>query len=85
MFLGGVLFSRPKSVQLTLPLPLGETIEEAVANLGGEIGEGGASDPLVTIGIQPKNRSSQFNVRTVFGGWRGGIVPAHSEIRAVSI
>jgi len=80
VFLGGVLVSCPRSVPLALPLPLGETLDEAVANLGGEVGEGVESDPLVTIGVRPKGLSPRFNVRTVFGGWRGGIVPATSEI-----
>lgn len=83
VFLGGVRVSCPGSVPLSIALPLGETLDAAVVNLGGEIGGGGGADPLVTIGTQPKSRSPRFNVRTVFGGWRGGIVPAHSEITLV--
>jgi hypothetical protein len=70
-------------VRLAVPLPLGETLDEAVTMLGGTLGEGASEDPLVTIGTQLKSRSPAFNVRTAFGGWRGGIVPAYSEIRLI--
>jgi hypothetical protein len=83
VFLGGVQVSCPPSVPLMVPLPLGETLEAAVIALGGILGGGERQDPIITIGAQPRSRSSAFNVRTAFGGWRGGIVPAYSEIRLV--
>jgi hypothetical protein len=83
VFLGGVRVSCPRFVPLAVPLPLGETLDEAVTMLGGTLGEGAGEDPLVIIGMKAKGRSSVFNVRTAFGGWRGGIVPAHTDIRLV--
>jgi len=80
VFLGGVTVSCPRSAPLTTPLPLGQTIDEAVVRLGGEVGNIAADTPLVTIGGRPRSRSARFNIRAEFSGWRGGIVPAHSEI-----
>ena len=77
VFLGGVRVNCPAAVPIVVPLPLGNTLGEAVARLGAQVGDCLPGDPLVTIGRLPKTRSSQFNVRTVFGGWRGGIVPAY--------
>lgn len=81
VFLGGVQVNCSTSVPIIVPLPLGSTLGEAVQRLGAQVGDCPPGDPLVTIGTLPKERSSQFNVRTVFGGWRGGIVPAYSPIR----
>lgn len=80
VFLGGVRVSCPRSIPLAIPLPFGKTLDEAVVRLGGEIAGPGIGDPLVTIGDQPRRRSPGFAIRTAFGGWRGGIVPAHSTI-----
>ncbi len=81
VFLGGVQVNCPSSVPSVVPLPLGNTLGEAVERLGARVAESRPDDPLVTIGTLPKERSSQFNVRAVFGGWRGGILPAYSPVR----
>jgi hypothetical protein len=80
VFLGGVRVSCPQAAPMKLGLPVGKTLGEAVVNLGGELADYDSGDPLVTFGSQPRKRSDRFHIRTVFEGWRGGIVPAHSEI-----
>lgn len=80
VFLGGVYARCPSNVPLRVPLPLGSTLDEAVQRLGGYITNTDDGEPLVTIGDEPKARSRRFNVRTVFRGWRGGIMPAHFEM-----
>ena len=58
VFLGGVSVSAPSATPLTVPLPLGATLGEAVRKLGGhtvsDIGDG----PRITIGSRPRPRSS---------------------------
>ncbi len=80
VFLGGVRVSCPAAAPLKLALPVGNTLGEAVVHLGGELADYATDDPLVTIGNEPRKRSDRFHIRTAFEGWRGGIVPAHSEI-----
>jgi hypothetical protein len=38
------------------------------------------SGPIVTIGGGPRPRLQGFHIRTVHAGWRGGFMPAHSEM-----
>jgi hypothetical protein len=83
VFLGGVQVTCPAAVSIAVPLPVGNTLGEAIESLGGQVTDCLPSDPLVTIGRLQKERSSQFNIRTAFGGWRGGIVPAHLPVRVV--
>jgi hypothetical protein len=80
VFLGGVSVIGNLNVPLRVPMPLGTTLGEAVGKLGGvpmaETGNG----PLISIGGGPRPKSEGFHVRTQCGGWRGGVVPAHSEV-----
>jgi len=46
---------------------------------GAGIAEPGAGIPLIGIGGAPCARRAPFHVRAVFGGWRGGIVPAPAD------
>ena len=80
VFLGGVNVCCPAQTRLAVPLRIGETVGEAVVRLGGELGRGTADQPLVTIGDSPVRRSDVFHIRTAFGGWRGGILPADCSI-----
>lgn len=80
VFLGGVRVSCPAAKSLKLALPVGNTLGEAVVHLGGELANYGSDDPLVIFGNEPRKRSERFQIRTFFEGWRGGIVPAHSEM-----
>lgn len=80
VFLGGVRVSGPLSAPLAVPLALGETLSDAVKTFGGLLGNENASDPLITIGGPPQVHSSRFHIRTAWAGWRGGILPANTEI-----
>ncbi|MEO5925674.1 MAG: thiamine biosynthesis protein ThiF [Bryobacteraceae bacterium] len=79
VFLGGVIVSCPRPTPLAVPLPLARTLGEAVTQLGGTLGEPSIDDPLLTIGGPPKLQYRRFNVRTVYSGWCGGVVPANSD------
>lgn len=80
VFLGGVGVSGKLDVPLRSPLPLGDTLAQAVIALGGTIAPAPARGaPLVHIGRVPGKRASGFCVRPVFGGWRGGIVPSGAD------
>jgi hypothetical protein len=84
VFLGGVSVSGALSAALKVPLPAGKTIGEAVIYLGGTIADGDPEDPTITIGGAPQPRSERFHIRTLYAGWRGGIVPAHAELAPVA-
>src|SRR5260370_36680195 len=81
VFLGGVWVSGASGTPLLASLPLGASLTEAIVTLGGIIGEGPPNIPQVSIGGEPKPRSSGFHVRTAYAGWRGGILPAHSALK----
>lgn len=78
--LGGVTVDGAVDVPLTLPMPLGSTLGEAVTALGGFTAGATADTPTVTIGPTPQTRRDGFHVRTAYAGWRGGIVPAHASV-----
>lgn len=84
VFLGGVQVQGDINVPLVVPMPLGQTLREAVTRLGGEIGSDWVDAPRVVIGGGPRDRREGFQVRTVVAGWRGGILPAHSELAPAS-
>ena len=80
VFLGGVNVCCSVQTPLAIPLPIGATLGEAVVRLGGKLGQGTGDQPLVSIGDSPVRRSGPFHIRTAFGGWRGGILPADCSI-----
>lgn len=82
VFLGGVEVFGPMDAATVLPLPIGRTLGEAVAELGGRIAAPGTVTdlPHVTIGGDARSRTSDFHLRTVFAGWRGGVVPVDSDV-----
>ncbi|MBI3803602.1 MAG: thiamine biosynthesis protein ThiF [Nitrospirae bacterium] len=80
VFLGGVTVVGNLDVPLRVPLPLGHTLQEAALALGAQYGQSEITDlPCVFIGGTPRVRGESFRVRAVFAGWRGGVIPAHSE------
>jgi hypothetical protein len=83
VFLGGVGVSGALQTELRLPMMLGATLSQAVAILGGTVEDQFTGAPLVTIGGGPLHRANGFHVRTAQAGWRGGILPAHSEITLI--
>ena len=80
VFLGGVTVEGNVTEPLVVPLPLGSTLGEALVGLGANIGHVDGDEPTVVIGGGPRRTRLGFCVRTAVAGWRGGIVPAHSEI-----
>ena len=81
VFLGGVSVSGCLQVPLAIPLPLGETLEDAVVALGAEAEErADRSMPTVIVGGPMGSREGRFCIRTAAAGWRGGILPNHSEV-----
>lgn len=79
VFLGGVTVTGPLEVQLRVAMPLGRTLADGVQVLGGALGDADAVTPTIVIGGGARARRDGFCVRTVAAGWRGGIVPIHSE------
>jgi hypothetical protein len=79
VFLGGVRVSGPLCAPLSVPLPLGRTLGDAVETLGGFIGKENAGEPLIAIGGPAQVHSSSFHIRMAWAGWRGGILPVHAE------
>lgn len=83
VFLGGVGVSGALQTKLRVPMMLGSTLSRAVTILGATVENHSIGVPLVTIGGGPLDRMDGFHVRTAYAGWRGGILPAHSEITIV--
>lgn len=80
VFLGGVSVDGAVDTPLLSPLPLAGRLSDAIVELGGTLGAVESGAPVVTVGGGPRPRRDGFNVRTVAAGWRGGILPAHSEL-----
>jgi len=80
-FLGGVMVSGPIDAPLMLTIPFGRTLGDAVHKLGAIIGEDTGKIPTIVIGGNARERRSNFCVRTAVAGWRGGILPVHSELQ----
>ena len=80
VFLGGVSVSGDLDAELATPLPLGQTLAEAVIALGGRPGRYESTTPTVVIGGGEANRRETFCIRTAASGWRGGILPVHSGL-----
>lgn len=81
VFLGGVDVIGRLDAPLLLPLPLGPTLGDAVRSLGGKISSAGGPTPTIVVGGEPGNRREGFCVRTAASGWRGGILPIHSDLQ----
>lgn len=80
VFLGGVIVTGPLETELWVPMPLGRTLSDAVRALGGIPGDRDAGAPTIVIGNTAGGRREGFCVRTAASGWRGGILPIHSEL-----
>ena len=79
-FLGGVSVQGNLDVPLLVPMPLGKTLNEAVHALQGSPGRAPEGVPIVAIGGGPRQRNEAFQIRTECSGWRGGVLPAHSNL-----
>ena len=80
VFLGGVSVAGDLTADLVTPLPLGRTLADAVAALGARPGDTVRKSSTIVIGGEPADRRESFCVRTAAAGWRGGILPIHSEL-----
>lgn len=81
VFLGGVCVVGPMDIPVADGLTFGTSLGEAVNRQGGQIADQvDASDSLVVIGGDALPKRSEFAVRTIVSGWRGGVVPAHVEL-----
>ena len=79
VFLGGVTVTGDLDVPLAVPMRFSGTLRGAVAVLGAIGATAAVGIPTVSVSTAPQPRSNGFHVRTVFSGWRGGIVPAYAE------
>ncbi|HYD82754.1 MAG TPA: hypothetical protein VEA63_01855, partial [Opitutus sp.] len=80
VFLGGVTVSGPLDQPLLAPLPYGDTLREAVCELGGKAGDAIDDLPTILIAGSVQPRRAGFCVRTLAAGWRGGIVAADADV-----
>jgi hypothetical protein len=80
VFLGGVEVTGPLEAPVVLAMPLGCTLADAVQALGGKLNGKGGSTPTIVVGGGAGKRREAFCVRTAAEGWRGGILPIHSEL-----
>lgn len=80
VFLGGVSVEGDLDVPLKVQLPLRSRLHEAVGDLGGSFSPSDDETPTIAIGGGPRPRRSGFHIRTAVAGWRGGILPAYSEL-----
>ncbi|WP_207003670.1 hypothetical protein [Trinickia mobilis] len=74
IFHGGVYVEGCEAKPLLVPLPLGATVKDAVIACGGRTDHAPDDAPRIRIG-SASTRCGLFHIRTVFDGWRAGIVP----------
>lgn len=80
VFLGGVTITGALEEPLKLAMPLGRTLADAVRALGGSVDEAKSDAATIVIGGGARERRDGFCVRTFAAGWRGGLLPIHSEL-----
>jgi hypothetical protein len=80
IFQGGVSVAGPLESELSIAMPLGPTLRDAVLALGGVLETSDDVVPTIVIGGSPGVRREGFCVRTAVAGWRGGVLPVHSEL-----
>lgn len=86
VFLGGVRVTGALDAPVAPHLPLTGTLEQAIVKLGGlttassDRTGSDAARPLITIGTGPLPRASDFHVRPIFTGWRGGVAPVDTDL-----
>ena len=81
VFLGGVTVTGPLDAPLMLAMPFGRTLGDAVQALGATFGDLAGEAPAIMVGGGVRERRAGFCVRTAAAGWRGGILPVHSELQ----
>lgn len=81
VFLGGVTVTGPLETPLAVAMPFGRTLAEAVVMLGGTLDDAAQGTPTIVIGGGARERRKGFCIRTATAGWRGGILPIHSDLQ----
>lgn len=79
VFLGGVYLSGALDVPHLTELPFASRLKDAAKELGAIIEQPSDNIPVISIGGDQHVTACEFHIRTVVSGWRGGIVPAHSD------
>ncbi len=83
--LGGIEVMGIADMELLVPVPPYQSLEEAVAGLGGRVVQTLSTDvPLVAIGNAPVKAMRSFAVRTTFEGWAAGIIPLAEDTLRLS-
>lgn len=78
--LGGVYVYGKLDVPLKLKFPAEKTLGDAVKKFGGIIGTLDCHFPTISISVTHQDKNHDFHIRTLFAGWRGGILPVNSKI-----
>lgn len=79
VFLGGVYVSGVPNTQLLMGQSDSNSLTDEIIQHGGVIASGLGEHPVIYIGGGVRPRHDRFAIRTQAAGWRGGIVPVHSE------
>ena len=83
--LGGIEVEGVANMELLVPLPPYQSLEEAVIGLGGRVVQTLSLDaPLVAIGNARVMARHSFAIRTTFEGWAAGIVPLAKDALRLS-
>lgn len=82
-FLGGVYVYGDINVELLVPWKKFRTLQDAVIDLKGNIGDKTApSSPQIMIGnVQEARIASGFSIQATFDGWSGGVIPSADKQR----
>ncbi|QIE48201.1 thiamine biosynthesis protein ThiF (plasmid) [Pseudohalocynthiibacter aestuariivivens] len=80
VFLGGVHVSGVSAARLLIGQVGSKSLADEVIQHGGAITPDLGEDPVIFIGGGARPRRDGFAIRTQAAGWRGGIMPAHSEL-----
>ena len=79
VFLGGVSVSGVPNTPLLMGQPGNNSLTDEIIQQGGVIASGLDEHPVIFVGGGARPKRDGFALRTQAAGWRGGIVPAHSE------
>ena len=74
--LGGIEVEGITDMELRVPLPPYQSLEDAVTGLGGHVVQSVCPEvPLVVVGNAPEKNRRPFAIRATFDGWAAGILP----------
>ena len=76
VFLGGVRVAGALDAPLCVPMPLGNSVGDAVTRLGACAEPAKLEKrPIISIGEGPVPRAADFHVRAAYATWCGGVLP----------